>query len=114
MKTEEKDEVEDFFPQHEQQKTYQYASMIIKSSPETTTYADLTSRFPHVSSRGNKYIFVMYDFDSNLIQGEAIKNRQAKTLGDAWKKLHTNLTRHGHPTRHFYGKYTYICRIKII
>ena len=75
--------------------------MIIKSSPETTTYADLTGRFPHVSSRGNKYIFVMYDFDSNLIQGEAIKNRQAKTLVDAWKKLHTNLTRHGHPTRHF-------------
>ena len=75
--------------------------MIIKSSPKTTTYADLTVRFPHISSCGNKYIFVMYDFDSNLIQGEAIKNRQAKTLVDAWKKLHTNLTRHGYPTRHF-------------
>ena len=75
--------------------------MIVKASPKETGYADLTSRFPHISSRSNKYIFVMYNFDLNLIQGEPIKNRQAKNLTDTWEKLHSNLTKHGHPTKNF-------------
>ena len=93
------DETDDFFPTPEQQKTYQYACQIVTARPKETTYADLTGRFPYASARGNEYIFVMYDFDSNLIQGEPIKNRQAKTIVDAWEKLHNNLTMHGHPTK---------------
>ena len=71
------DDTDDFFPQPEQQKTYEYACQIVPAKPKETTYADLTGRFPYASSRGNEYIFIMYDFDSNLIQGEPIKNCQA-------------------------------------
>ena len=92
---------DDFFPIQEAVKTYEYASKIIKANPKETGYADLTGRFPYLSSRGNEYICVLYDWDSNCILGEPIKNRQAKTIVDAWEKLHDILTRHGHPTNQF-------------
>ena len=96
-----KEEQDDFFPLHEGTKTYEYASAVFPLKPKETSYADLTGRFPHVSSRSNEYIFVMYDYDSNLIQGEPIKNRQAKTIVDAWEKLHNNLIQHGHTTKNY-------------
>ena len=43
-------------------------------------YSDQTGRFPHTSSRGHKYIMVMYDHDSNAIVFEALKTRQGKEL----------------------------------
>ena len=42
-----------------------------------TAYGDLTGQFPYNSSTGNKYIYVMYDYDSNAILVQAIQNRQA-------------------------------------
>ena len=41
---------------------------------------DLPGRFPFISSRGNNYIFIMYDFDSNAILAEPIKSRKTKHL----------------------------------
>jgi hypothetical protein len=38
-------------------------------------YTDQTSKFPVLSSRGNKYLFVLYDYDSNAIMAEPIKSR---------------------------------------
>jgi hypothetical protein len=35
-------------------------------------YTDQTGRFPVVSSRGNKYIMILYDYDSNAILAKAI------------------------------------------
>ena len=93
---------EDFHPANiEKNKTYEYASSIVEFQAKTTTYTDLTGRFPHVSSRGSEYIFVMYDYDSNAILAEPLKNRQAKTITDAWEKLHESLTKCGHKTKHF-------------
>jgi hypothetical protein len=40
-------------------------------------YTDQTCRFPVVSSKGNKYIMVLYDYDSNAILAQPIKNRTA-------------------------------------
>eukprot|EP00957_Ditylum_brightwellii_P109220 8331405-Ditylum_brightwellii.AAC.2 len=64
-------------------------------------YLDLTGQFPHQLSRGNNYLYVMYDFDSNTILTEAIPNRQAKTLVNVWQKLHNQISKHGHPTKHY-------------
>ena len=36
--------------------------------------SDLPGRFPFTSSKGNNYIFVLYDFDSNTIMAKAIKS----------------------------------------
>ena len=48
---------------------------IISFRERNTAYGDLTGRFPHMSSRGNQYIVVIYDFDSNAILAEPIKSR---------------------------------------
>ncbi len=41
---------------------------------------DLPGRFPFISSRGNNYIFVLYDYDSNAILATPIKSRQTQHL----------------------------------
>jgi hypothetical protein len=43
-------------------------------------YSDQTGRFPVISSRGNKYIMVVYDYDSRAILAEPIKNRSEREL----------------------------------
>jgi hypothetical protein len=43
-------------------------------------YTDQTGRFPVVSSRGNKYIMILYDYDSNTILAKPIKDRTAPEL----------------------------------
>ena len=48
---------------------------------------DLTGRFPHKSSRGNCYLFVLYDYDTNTILFEPLKTRQAKEITMAYTKF---------------------------
>ena len=42
---------------------------------------------------------VMYDHDENVIPVKALKNRQAKSISDAWEILHRRLTAHGQITK---------------
>ena len=82
ISTEDKDN--EFFPTDGiGDKTYDYVSWIEQYKPKLTTYTDLTGRFPYKSTRGNEYIFVMYDYDSNAITATPLKNRRAKTISDA-------------------------------
>eukprot|EP00957_Ditylum_brightwellii_P098209 7483115-Ditylum_brightwellii.AAC.1 len=64
-------------------------------------FMDLTGRFPYKLSQGYEYIYVLYNFDANVILAAAIKNHQAKQITDAWSTLHKKLTKHGHETKHF-------------
>ena len=82
-------------------KTYENAAMVYPMEPKMLTYSDQTGRFPHRSSRGNEYIMIMYDYDSNAILCAPLKNRQAKTITEAWTYLHDKLTKHGHETKNF-------------
>jgi hypothetical protein len=50
-------------------------------------YGDLTGRFVAESSRGMKYLLILYDADSNAILAEPIKNREARTIVAAYKVL---------------------------
>ena len=43
--------------------------------PKETMYTDQTGKFPHVSSRGNKYMMVLAYIDSDSIWVEPMKNR---------------------------------------
>jgi hypothetical protein len=36
-------------------------------------YTDQTGRFPVISSKGNTYIMVLYEYDGNVILAEPIK-----------------------------------------
>jgi hypothetical protein len=43
-------------------------------------YTDQTGRFPVASSKGNNYIMILYDYDSNAILEQPIKDRTAPEL----------------------------------
>jgi hypothetical protein len=53
-------------------------------------YTDQTGKFPVLSSRGNKYLFVLYDYDSNAIMAEPIKSRTQSELTRTYKNCSTN------------------------
>ena len=57
------------------------------------SYMDLTGRFPHKSSRGNEYLFVLYNYDTNAILFEPLKNRQAKEITQAFNKCISKLSK---------------------
>jgi hypothetical protein len=50
-------------------------------------YTDQTGRFPVTSSQGNKYILVLYEYDTNAILTEVLHNRTAPEILQAYKKL---------------------------
>jgi hypothetical protein len=50
-------------------------------------YNDQTCRFPVVSSKGNKYIMILYDYDSNAIVAQPIKDRTAPELLKAFQVI---------------------------
>ena len=69
--------------------------MLIDFSPKNTAYGDLTGRFPHKSSRGNQYLLVIYDYDSNAISAEPLKTRSASEITKAWINIHEKLAKQG-------------------
>jgi hypothetical protein len=58
-------------------------------------YTDQTGRFPVVSSKGNKYIMVLYDYDSNAILAQPIKDRRAPKLLRAFQVMEQDLVARG-------------------
>ena len=64
-----------FSPAISNTKTFDVCGTIIPFVTTRTGYHDLTGAFPHNSSRGNQYIFVLYDYDGNAILTQPIKNQ---------------------------------------
>jgi hypothetical protein len=58
-------------------------------------YSDQTGRFPVVSSKGNKYIMILYDYDSNAILAQTIKYRTAPELLKAFQVIEQELVARG-------------------
>jgi hypothetical protein len=58
-------------------------------------YTDQTGRFPVVSSKGNKYIMILYDYDSNAILTQPIKDRTASELLKAFQFMEQELVARG-------------------
>jgi hypothetical protein len=50
-------------------------------------YTDLTGRFPTTSLSGNKYILILYDYDSNIVLSAPMKNRGDKYMVRAFDLL---------------------------
>jgi hypothetical protein len=50
-------------------------------------YTDQTGRFPVVSSKSNKYIMILCDYDSNAIMTQPIKDRTAPELLRAFQVM---------------------------
>jgi len=83
-------------------RTYELHSKLIPFNAKELTYGDMTGAFPYTSTRGNKYIYLMYDYDSNGILVHPLKTRQAADITSAWEHLHSRFTKHGHPIKHYY------------
>jgi hypothetical protein len=58
-------------------------------------YTDQTGRFPVVSSKGNKYFMILYDYDSNAILAQPIKDRTAPELLRAFHVMEQELVAQG-------------------
>jgi hypothetical protein len=58
-------------------------------------YTDQTGRFPVVSSKGNKYIMILYDYDSNAILAKPIKDRTAPELLKVFQFMEQELVARG-------------------
>jgi hypothetical protein len=54
-------------------------------------YTDQTGRFPVVSSKGNKYIMILYVYDNNAILAQPIKYRKAPELLRAFQVMEHEL-----------------------
>ena len=60
-----------------------------------TVFSDQTGQFPTRSQRGNKYLMVMVEIDSNAILVEPLKSRKDPELTRAYKTLMLRLKRAG-------------------
>jgi hypothetical protein len=58
-------------------------------------YTDQTGRFPVISIKGNKYIMILYDYDSNAILAQSIKDRTAPELLKAFQIMEQELVARG-------------------
>jgi hypothetical protein len=58
-------------------------------------YTDKTVRFPVVSSKGNTYIMILYDYDSNVNLAQPIKDRTAPELLRAFQVMEQELVARG-------------------
>jgi hypothetical protein len=58
-------------------------------------YTDQTGRFPMVSSKGNTYIMIVYDYDSNAILAQPIKDRTAPELLKSFQVMEQELVARG-------------------
>jgi hypothetical protein len=58
-------------------------------------YTDQTGIFPVVSSKGKKYIMILYDYDSNAILAQPIKYRTAPELLRAFRVMEQELVARG-------------------
>lgn len=64
---------------------------IIADCNDNTLYMDLTGWFPIQSFSGNQYIFCAYNYTTNAILMEPIKNITNKEWIGAYKKVYKNL-----------------------
>ena len=76
-------------------KTFTACAQIMPFVAKNTAYHDLTGRFPHRSSRGNEYLLIVYDYDSNSILHCALKNKTGAEIKRGWLSIHDRLARHG-------------------
>jgi hypothetical protein len=58
-------------------------------------YTDQTGRLPVVSIKGNKYIMILYDYYSNAIMAQSIKDRTAPELLRAFQVMEQEFVARG-------------------
>ena len=88
-----KETQQDFFPDKENKMKECIFKVIDLNELNGKSYMDLCGRFPYTSSRGSKYILVVYDHDSNIIEGISLKSRNATEITQKWEILYNRITK---------------------
>ena len=90
------EEIEDdnFTPKREDKAEEVFASYLAADS-NGLIYSDLTGKFPVTSMQGNKYILLVYHYDSNSIIVRPLKNRSDKETLEMYDDIYKELTRKG-------------------
>jgi hypothetical protein len=87
----EEDNHQDAFPESIDTTTHQVCASLMTFTTKETAYADLTGKFPNISARGNQYLLIAYDYDSNAILAEPLKNKTAGEIKRGWIELNNIL-----------------------
>jgi hypothetical protein len=74
--------------------------LILVYDAKATMYSDQTGKFPAVSSKGNKYIMVLHDVDSNSLWAEPMKNQISGKLILACNQALTRMQQQGINPKH--------------
>jgi hypothetical protein len=80
-----------------QESRTQECYLSVETKTTGTTYSDLCGRYPIKSSRGNQYIVVCYDYDTNSISTAVTKSRKGYEIRDVTIRMLDKLTQSGHP-----------------
>jgi hypothetical protein len=91
------DDPDNFFPAPDTPnlKSFEAYAQIIPFVAKNTAYHDLTGRFPHRSARGNEYLLIVYDHDSNSILQSPLKNKTGAEIKRGWVSIHEHLAKGG-------------------
>ena len=81
-------------------KKHQAAALLFPFNLTSKAYGYLTGRFPYLSPRGNQYILIIYDHESNAILSEPLKNRKGPDIKHGWLKLNLILAKGGNEPAH--------------
>ena len=90
---------QDFFPTQDNKVKECIFKVIEMNELNQKSYMDLCGRFPYTSSRGSKYLLIVYDHDSNLIEGIPLKSRNASEITEKWKILYEKITKNAVQTK---------------
>jgi hypothetical protein len=89
------DETDDAFPAHADKTRDCYVAVCNLDEPTGKIYTNQTGKFPCTSASSNNYVMILYDYDSNAILMEPMRNRKGPTLVEAHKTLHARLSNAG-------------------
>ena len=76
-------------------KTHELCATIVPFNIKRKGFSNLTGSFLNKSSKSNIHFMVMYDYNSNAILAEPIKNGQAATIRYAFLNTHKILKPRG-------------------
>ena len=64
-------------------------NLIFEAIKKKYVYTDQAGRFPITSRNGNKYVWLMYDYNANLILTDTLNNCTGQEIMRAYSKLHS-------------------------
>ena len=78
-----------------------YCLQTIPFTAKDMTYGDIMEAFLYTFRRDIKYIYVLYDYDANVIITDTLNSLQVHKILKAWKTLYEQMTWHGHEMTNF-------------